>query len=77
MVRSAALHLSAALLSGCGGSSVPCARVEVGGMCWVGHACGVPEGDPRLYGEYFLVREAMEGSSWPGCTSADGDGDGR
>ena len=168
MVRVAALLLSAALLLGCGGSSVPCAGVEVGGMCWIGHdgitvtperaariyqiarrhwgedrdpagwtvefgiqpvvhvdqdvagaavrhavdgvsyfgwACpqhrliviqpfdgsdciersvifhelghawGVPEGDPRLYGEYVLMREAMEGSGWPGCTSADGDGD--
>ncbi len=37
----------------------------------LGHAWGVPEGDPRLYGEYELMREAMEGSGWRGCLGAD------
>jgi hypothetical protein len=40
----------------------------------LGHAWGVEEGDPRLYGEYVLMREAMEGSAWKGCLDADGDG---
>jgi hypothetical protein len=39
----------------------------------LGHAWGVREGDPRLYGEYSLMREAMEGSGWRGCLDADGD----
>jgi hypothetical protein len=34
----------------------------------LGHAWGVREGDPRLYGEYFLMREAMEATAWAGCT---------
>ena len=33
----------------------------------LGHAWGVREGDPRLYGEYFLMREAMEATGWQGC----------
>jgi hypothetical protein len=33
----------------------------------LGHAWGVREGDPRLYGEYSLMREAMESSGWVGC----------
>jgi hypothetical protein len=42
----------------------------------LGHAWGVPEGDPRLYGEYDLMREAMEGSGWRGCLDEeDGDAD--
>jgi hypothetical protein len=39
-----------------------------------GHAWGVPEGDPRLYGEYFLMREAMEATGWRGCKAANVDG---
>ncbi len=44
----------------------------------LGHAWGVREGDPRLYGEYALMREAMESSDWPTCLGGppDGDGDG-
>jgi len=37
----------------------------------LGHAWGVREGDPRLYGEYVLMREAMEGSAWRGCLDRD------
>jgi hypothetical protein len=33
----------------------------------LGHAWGVHEGDPRLYGEYYLMREAMEATAWAGC----------
>ncbi len=33
----------------------------------LGHAWGVREGDPRLYGEYALMRQAMEASGWRGC----------
>jgi hypothetical protein len=33
----------------------------------LGHAWGVPEGDARLYGEYDLMRQAMEASGWSGC----------
>jgi hypothetical protein len=40
----------------------------------LGHAWGVEEGDPRLYGEYVLMREAMDASGWRGCLDADGDG---
>jgi hypothetical protein len=39
----------------------------------LGHAWGVQEGDPRLYAEYDLMREAMEGSGWRGCLEADDD----
>jgi len=41
----------------------------------LGHAWGVQDGDPRLYGEYDLMREAMEGSGWRGCLGVDGDAD--
>jgi len=33
----------------------------------LGHAWGIPEGDPRLYGEYVLMREAMDATGWRGC----------
>jgi hypothetical protein len=33
----------------------------------LGHAWGIKEGDPRLYGEYFLMREAMDATDWHGC----------
>jgi len=33
----------------------------------LGHAWGIKEGDPRLYGEYFLMREAMDATGWHGC----------
>jgi len=33
----------------------------------LGHAWGVREGDPRLYGEYALMREAMDATGWRGC----------
>ncbi len=36
----------------------------------LGHAWGVHEGDARLYGEYDLMREAMERSRWRGCLGA-------
>ena len=36
----------------------------------LGHAWGVREGDPRSYGEYVLMREAMEASAWRGCLDA-------
>jgi hypothetical protein len=38
----------------------------------LGHAWGVEEGDSRLHGEYFLMREAMDASGWRGCLDADG-----
>jgi hypothetical protein len=34
-----------------------------------GHAWGVREGDPQLYGEHFLMQEAMDATSWNGCRS--------
>jgi hypothetical protein len=40
----------------------------------LGHAWGVEDGDPRLHGEYVLMREAMDGSGWRGCLYADDDG---
>lgn len=42
----------------------------------LGHAWGVEEGDPRFYGEYMLMREAMDGAAWQGCNDGDGDEDG-
>jgi hypothetical protein len=39
----------------------------------LGHAWGAAEGDALLYGEYDLMREAMEGAAWDGCTGARDD----
>jgi hypothetical protein len=33
----------------------------------LGHAWGHDHGDSRMSGEWRFIREAMEGSSWPGC----------
>jgi len=40
----------------------------------LGHAWGVHEGDARLYGEYGLMRRAMEASGWRGCQGLDDEG---
>ncbi len=42
----------------------------------LGHAWGVHEGDARLYGEYDLMRKAMERTGWRGCGLAAGDDEG-
>jgi hypothetical protein len=42
----------------------------------LGHAWGFAHGDPRMSGEWQVIRGAMEDSGWPGCARAlEGDDD--